>query len=195
MKIMRLIRPRSKTRFSIPSMLKDFSFEPNPSLLQDLEFRRGMEDRYRMIGSCQYANFNSKYVISKTSNDCELFSPVPTSLGICHAFNAPPIGQDVMQESKFLSAFVTAYGQDFLVSNSSQLLPIFGNGMQLGLEMFLNKNSFLEMTNSTPDYLTEKSFLIGINQNFNFFDMRTNNIRATLGQRTIIMLEPMELRY
>ena len=162
MKIMRSVRPRSKTRFSIQSMLKDFGYEPNPSLLQDLEFRRGMDDRNRMIGSCQYANFNSKFVISKTTNNCELFSPVPTSLGICHAFNAPPIGPDVMQESKYLSAFVTAYGEDLLVSNSSQLLPIYGNGMQLGLELFLNKNSFLEMTNSTPEYLTEKSFLNSI---------------------------------
>ena len=95
----------------------------------------------------------------------------------------------------FLKAFVTAYGQDFLETNTSQMLPIYGNGMQLGLEIFLSKSTFLEMTNSTPEYLSSKSFLIGINQNFNFFDMRTNNIRATLGHRTIIMLEPMELRY
>jgi hypothetical protein len=39
----------------------------------------------------------------------------------------------------------------------------------------------------------QKSFIIGINSHFNFFDVRTNNIRASIGYKTILMVEPVEL--
>jgi len=42
--------------------------------------------------------------------------------------------------------------------------------------------------------LFQKSFIIGINTHFNFFDVRTNNIRANIGYKTILMVEPVELK-
>jgi hypothetical protein len=69
--------------------------------------------------------------------DCSLFSPVPTSLGICHAFNAPSVEDTLRKGSRFYDAFVAAYSPDFVPVREQ---PVFGSGPQ---ETFLRNFTFL----------------------------------------------------
>ena len=65
-----------------------------------------------------------------TQNKCDLFSPVPTSSGICHSFNAPKFENILQSGSRFYESFNSAYRPDFV----NQDIPpqnVYGNGMQL----------------------------------------------------------------
>jgi hypothetical protein len=65
-----------------------------------------------------------------TQNECDLFSPVPTSSGICHSFNAPTFENILQSGSRFYESFNSAYRPDF-VSQGVTPQSVYGNGMQL----------------------------------------------------------------
>ena len=89
MSIMRFAMPRAKTTYPLQELMANFNLEIGQSNYSAV--RNGQIDDWRMISHCQYANAAGSNKIG--SLNCDLFSAVPTSMGICHAFNAPHIGQ------------------------------------------------------------------------------------------------------
>jgi hypothetical protein len=79
----------------------------------------------------KHSNLASKAQL--TQNECDLFSPVPTSSGICHSFNAPKLETILQSGSRFYESFNSAYRPDFV----NQDIPpqnVNGHGMQLVLK-------------------------------------------------------------
>ena len=87
MSIMRFAMPRTKTKYPLQELMNNFNLEIGQHHLSAV--RNEKLDDWRMINRCQYANAASNNKIVSLS--CDLFSAVPTSMGICHAFNAPHI--------------------------------------------------------------------------------------------------------
>jgi hypothetical protein len=89
MSIMRFAFPRSKTTYPVQELMANFNLEIGS--YNSSAVRNGQLDDRRMISHCQYANAAGNNKIGSLS--CDLFSAVPTSTGICHAFNAPHISK------------------------------------------------------------------------------------------------------
>ena len=62
-----------------------------------------------------------------------------------------------------MNAFTSAYGTD-IFNESVQTQKVYGPGLQLGLEFYLDRNTYLELDKDKPSYLSKKSFIIGINR-------------------------------
>jgi hypothetical protein len=62
-----------------------------------------------------------------------------------------------------MNAFTSAYGSDIL-NESIPAQRVYGPGIQLGLEFYLDRNTYLELDKDRPSYLFKKSFIIGINR-------------------------------
>ena len=109
-KVMRLAQRRGKSNIDIEHLLKD----TKKAIKYDLKYEHGFwYDFGSMIPVCSVGNsFSLHSGFTSEADDCLLFEPIVTDVGICYAYNADLTTQ-ILKESPFKEAFAKAYEPDF----------------------------------------------------------------------------------
>ena len=145
MHIMRMANGRGKSHYNqldfISSLLENIKADeqfivPNISQLSET-----IVDMKSFIPSCKYIKGNQE--------ECQLFNPVITDLGICYAFNSEPIN-DLLSDSSFTQTFLKVYKSEL---NDSRLLKASGSGDAYSLRFIIDNSQYLRQQAKVMPYL------------------------------------------
>ena len=181
MTVMRFAANRGKSYFSMKSLPMKLFNQSAYTASIDKQF----PDHNAMIPKC----FMKKYESDKESpsDECELFQPTVTDMGICPTFNAIHLWE-ILQPSHFLNSFNEAYKEDF----ASFMDTKYGEGFGKSLNVFLTRNPIFPEPNFKKGG-KPANFHVSITSTKEFFGMKSQSLTVKAGYKTTISVEPLEI--
>ena len=116
---------------------------------------------------------------------CDKFYTIPTTEGVCYAFNVNPI-KDTYEPSAFTEAFQAAFADDMPPSNAT-LFHGLGGDDNLGLFFVLDRQDMLRSPKAARG-----SFEVAINSAEESYNVRTEVVGVEFGHETEILVTPTQ---
>ena len=192
---MRFASFRGKSHFNLKSVIEDgsdplyYPLVPNIKLSSPSNGQNKIFDVNAMIPVCYTKTYDDDKVIN--NDQCDLFQPVITDMGVCNSFNPSPT-LDLLKPSFFTESFYKAFKEDLNLNDT----------LKYGEEAGQSLNFFLVMNSKIPrqDHLKVKfgdqepfKFYLTISTHNEYFGTKASSIAIKAGYRTTIYVEPMEI--
>ena len=187
MKVMRMASGRGQSHFNISDFLQPFlnnmdvvKYPLNMSTSsQYYPFKQDeVRDKTSYIPACIYARKSSKI-----GQNCKLFEPVVTDLGICYSFNARS-SVKMLKNSSFTEAFLEAYKNDLLgLANEN----VKGAGDKFSLRFMIDSSRNFRGISD------KKLFKVIISAQGSYFDALSLAKEIKPGYETTFNIEPIEV--
>lgn len=189
MKIMRFAIGRGKFDLNSTDLLKTGILEKSNYTLfhskDQFDSREKEKDINSMIPWCQLRNGDKDKSLLNVEVSCDLFDPVVTDVGICHAFN-PSQTLELLESSYFTESFEEAYKTDLPINSSTWNGT--GAGSDYALNFYLLDAEFRRFQNIEPTI-----FKLAISDKEDYFDMKSLSQTIKPGYHTIWKVQAMEI--
>ena len=189
MKIMRLAERRGKSSIDISDLDKNLGYEIVPIGENGLYRNNTWYDYGSLIPFCRKISRKSYEEESGSPmvdiDDCLVFEPVLTELGICHSYNANS-SLEMLEESNFKDAFAAAYKTDFILNKT--FAKGTGAGKEHAFEFYLMADNFRRDPTDPV-----KKFLVGITSGSEYFSLEPLLKEVKVGYKTFFNVQPMEI--
>lgn len=117
---------------------------------------------------------------------CNMFEPVLTDVGICHAFNGIPFSK-AFKDSQYIKTFQNVHVTE---SEDKIIHMATGSGSKFGLQLVLDGQT---VTSSMRGQVPRSKFQLGINNLLEFFNVNASGLVVHAGFETTIKVMPSEL--
>ena len=181
MTVMRFATNRGRSHFTLQSLPMKLS---NQSIFTET-IDEQIKDLNAMIPKCFMKKFESDE--ESLTEECDLFKPTVTDMGICPTFNSVPL-RKIMKPSYFLESFYKAYEEDF----SPYDFIKFGEDFGQSLNFYLASNPVLPAPNLIKR-AKPTNFHVSIESVKEFFGMKSHSFTVKAGYKTTLNIEPMEI--
>ena len=115
-------------------------------------------DSYQLITGCMFNNHNYLENFEDSNSKCDNFFAIPTTSGICNAFNSRSI-QDIFKPSKFMHIFQSVYA--FTPKENNDIIRFSGSGAIYKLTFFLNAQT-VNYFGLQNENVKKSSFLVSV---------------------------------
>ena len=180
MKVMRMASGRGNSHFNLTDFLRPFL--ENSKLIRysmnPMDEKDEIRDETSFLPACTYSKIQSSL-----GDNCKLFEPVVTDLGICYAFNAEPM-MKMLQDSTFTEAFNEAYKYDLIDSDP---LKAKGAGEDFALKFMVDNSRYLRKK------LETKQYKIIISSRSGYFNAKSVAKKVKPGFVTTFSVQPIEV--
>ena len=187
MKVMRFASGRGKSMLKISDFLKRI-LESNDYPVANVTYQESL-DLEAKIPWCDYKKqkLQNIGVDEYPSIDaCNLFQPVITDLGLCHAFNPTPTA-DILAPSYFRDSFIEAFEDDF--KQEQKIERGTGSGRSQSLDFYIFKKSdSIVKTEYHP-----KEMWMGLSTHDGYMDMKSVSQPIKFGHHTTWKVQAMEI--
>ena len=187
MKVMRMASGRGQSHFNISDFLQPFlnnmdlvkyPLNKNTSVSYYPVKQDEVRDKMSYIPACIYASKKSRI-----GENCKLFEPVLTDLGICYSFNAQS-SLKMLKNSSFTKAFHEAYKYDLL---GLSIENVKGAGDKFSLRFMIDSSrNFRGTSDKNP-------FKVIISSQQSYFDALSIAKEVKPGYETTFNIEPIEV--
>ena len=187
MKVMRMASGRGQSHLNISDFLQPFlndmevvkyPLKQNTSEHYYTYEQDEVRDKMSYIPACIYASKKSRI-----GQNCKLFEPVLTDLGICYSFNAQST-LEVLKNSSFTKAFHEAYKYDLL---GLSIENVKGAGDKFSLRFMIDSSrNFRGTSDKNP-------FKVIISSQQSYFDALSIAKEVKPGYETTFNIEPIEV--
>ena len=185
MKVMRFANARSKSHIVIDNDFQRILIGLNFSLSSPANETRSIFDfKSSIIPQCWINKDKPDFSTSSYREQCNLFQPVITDMGICHAFNPTP-SMDMLAASYFTDSFNDAFKNDLIKSATIH------NGTGAGEKNSLN--FYLLGKNYIKDEGIKTKFFWGLSNKEGYFDMKSLRKSVKVGDHTTLKVQAMEV--
>ena len=189
MKVMRFASGRGKSMLKIGAFLKKI-IESNDYPVANVTVQESL-DLYAQIPWCDYKKQKLQDQIQGAKqfpslDACNLFQPVITDMGLCHAFNPTPTA-NILTQSYFKDSFIKAFGDDF--NQEQRIEKGLGSGRSNALDFYIFKESDqLEEETNIP-----KEVWMGLSTHDGYIDMKSVSQPIRFGYHTTWKVQAMEI--
>ena len=180
MKVMRLAGKKGTSGFNLQSVYD----KPNNTLEYKLRRHFGSEaDVHTLLPWCDLKSSGKEKENQFVSNSCNLFQPVFTDSGLCHAFNPTP-ALELLKSSYFTKAFNDTFKHDF--NPNLSLVKGIKNGYAVDFFLLGNTHQY-NILDEEEDYFERKvsNFLVSVTNKDEYFNMKVSKERIKAGYHTI----------
>ena len=189
MKVMRFASGRGKSMLKIGAFLKKI-IESNDYPVANVTVQESL-DLYAQIPWCDYKKQKLQDQIQGAKqfpslDACNLFQPVITDMGLCHAFNPTPTA-NILTQSYFKDSFIKAFGDDF--NQEQRIEKGLGSGRSNALDFYIFKESDqLEEETNIP-----KEVWMGLSTHDGYMEMKSVSQPIRFGYHTTWKVQAMEI--
>ena len=201
MKVMRFANRRGQSHYELTSLINNdnyrmlqYNLTPNIG-----DWNLNQLDYQSLIPQCNLHKSEShsddveniKY-FDQTKRICNLFEPVFTDMGICHAYNTIPI-VDILKPSYYTESFQGAFGTD--IRNNSDIHMGTKNGEVLTFYLYGNFKQKIAMIldMGTSDEMRPTNFFFGISNMKEYFGIKTSRKVIQGGYKVTWKVQAMEI--
>ena len=147
-------------------------------------------DMNSMIPACNlksHGQYENDFQNGEFGNNinCQMFQPVVTDLGMCHAFNPMPT-LDMLRPSYFTESFNEAFNEDLIFDKN--LFMAKGSGEDYAFNFYLMGDSSRKETAKAPI-----RFNMELSTNNNYFGMKSTGQGIKAGYHTTWKVQAMEI--
>ena len=180
MKVMRMASGRGNSHFNLTDFLQPFleNSELVKYSMNPIDEKDEIRDLTSFLPACIYSD-----TTFSIGENCKLFEPVVTDLGICYAFNAEPT-MKMLQTSTFTEAFLEAYKYDLI---GSPIRKAKGAGEDFALKFMVDNSRYLRKK------LETKPFKIIVSSRSGYFNAKSVAKKVKPGVVTTFSVQPIEV--
>ena len=189
MKVMKFASGRGKSTLKISDLLKRI-FESNDYPVANVTDQESL-DLEAQIPWCDYKKqkLQDKGVWEYPLIDaCNLFQPVVTDMGVCHAFNPTPTA-DILAPSFFRDSFIEAFKDDFNQEQEQNIKRSTGSGRSNSLDFYI----FKKLDHVTLKQSYPKEMWMGLSTHDGYMDMKSVSQPIKYGHHTTWKVQAMEI--
>ena len=181
---MRFAAGRGKSRLKVNGLmervLENLQYSVKNLTESDLE----VVDYQTLIPWCDLNQQKSSNSIKIGIDSCNLFEPVITDMGLCHAFNPTPVPK-LLTQSYFKDAFYEAFKSDLNLNSS--IIKETESGTSHALDFFVLKKD-------KPRKSKESNTMwMGLSTHNGYFDMKSVSQPIKPGYHTTWKVQAMEI--
>ena len=182
MNVMRFAAGRGKSRLKVDRFMERVLENLQYSLRDLTKDELEVVDYQAIIPWC---DLNQQKASNKLAIDsCNLFEPVVTDMGLCHAFNPTPV-QKLLTQSYFKDAFHEVFKSD--LNPNSTIFKGTGSGTSQALDFFV-------LMKDTPQKERDSNTIwMGLSTHNGYFDMKSVSQPIKPGYHTTWKVQAMEI--
>ena len=187
MNVMRFASGRGKSSLKISDFLKRI-LESNDYPIANVTDVTDQEslDLGAQIPWCDYKKQKQGVKEYPYVHACNLFQPIITDMGLCHAFNPTPTA-DILAPSFFRDSFIKAFGDDF--NQEQRIEKGIGSGRSNALDFYI----FKEYNQLEEEENILKEVWMGLSTHDGYMEMKSVSQPIRFGHHTTWKVQAMEI--
>ena len=189
---MRFANRRGKSHYDLRSLVKKedyFMFQYN--LTHDSKlWGPNLLDYQSLIPICNLDQLDAEGMLE--GNDCHLFQPVFTDIGMCHSYNPTPV-LDILKPTHYTKAFKNAFEYDLRPNASIHMGTDQGDALTFYLYGNFHRIIAMLLDRGQNNKVKGSKFFFGISNNMEYFGIRSSKKVIRGGYKVTYKIQAMEI--